>query len=119
MKKWFAENIRVNSPQEFIRLMLRKGANVKEQSDVKYEEFEKLFLEPFFAYLQLYKKDFFHMKETYREYLSEMFGLTTNTNTFNINHLDKIGESKNPKIKDLYEFALNTSKYFADVLKIS
>ena len=114
MKKWFAENIRVNSPQEFIRLMLRKGANVKEQSDVKYEEFEKLFLEPFFAYLQLYKKDFFHMKETYREYLSEMFGLTTNTNTFNINHLDKIGESKNPKIKDLYEFALNTSKYFAD-----
>lgn len=110
--KWFYENIRVNSPQEFIRLVLRK--NLGEQ--IKYEEFEHLFLEPFFAYLQLYKKDFFHMKETYKEYLSEaeMFGITRQNSTFQVSDLDKLSESKNPKIKDLYDFAVKCSKYFQD-----
>lgn len=109
---WFIENIRINSPQEFICLLLRKRMG----EHIKYEEFENLFLEPFFAYLELYKRDFFHMKETYKEYLSEeeMFGITRQNPTFQVSDLDKLTESKNPKIKDLYDFAVKCSKYFQD-----
>ena len=111
LKAWFTENIRAYSPQEFIRIMLKKQPNTQE---IKYNEFEKYFLLPFFATLKLNKKDFYHMNAVYNEYLSELLGFTKNNPVFKFSDLDKLSESKNPKIKDLYKFAVNCSRYFTD-----
>ena len=52
IKQWFYENIRnVYSYEQFILFLIRADKN-KQNENINYHDFEKLFLKPFFAYLK-------------------------------------------------------------------
>ncbi|MCQ2816405.1 MAG: hypothetical protein MJ252_03975 [archaeon] len=108
---WFTEKVKVKSPEEIISIICRKQDN---QNFLKYAEFEKLFLRPYWKYLELNGRDFFHMRETYEEYLSEILGFTKNKPTFEISDIQKLAESKKAEVKDLYEFANQCYQHFCD-----
>ena len=111
--RWFRDTIPgIATTKDFISMMLRTSTQ-----ELRYDDFEHFFLETFFAHQKLYKKDFFHMKECYQELLgdSEVFSLTKTKTSFNANLLDeKLKDSPNPKLKDIYDFGTKCLNHFRD-----
>ena len=108
IKQWFYENIRsVYSYEQFILFLIR--ADGKKQNDnISYNDFEKLFLKPFFAYLKVNGKDFYHMEKAYFEKIKIALNLNDTKIDFTESDL-KIFEQKE---KNIYEFSVKLCKHF-------
>lgn len=112
IKLWYNEVFirSITNPLSFLKFILKKNETTRDL--IKYEEFEKLFLQPFFAYQRLNSKDIFKMNKVYQELLYEEFGLMSKKTSFDPNELLKIAESNNQYIKEAYEFAKLCVEHF-------
>jgi len=91
IKTWFYEHIKIYNVNDFICLMIRKNLN---DNNIKYyEEFQRRFLDSFFSYLKLHKRDYFHMEEAFKHSFEEFVKLSQ-TGTFSVKNLEKLNECK-------------------------
>ena len=111
IKTWFYEHIKIYNVNDFICLMIRK--NIIDNNIKYYEEFQRRFLDSFFSYLKLHKRDYFHMEEAFKHSFEEFVKLSQ-TGTFSIKSLEKINECKIPKVKELYEYANKCYLHFVN-----
>ena len=113
--KWFNENIKsVTSYELFISFLIRFEKKKNKSNEIDYNEFEKLFLNPFYAYLKLKGKDFYHMEEAYSESIKN--ALEINDSNIKESNLKKIEEKKytSQKLRDIYDFAFEMYKNFSE-----
>ena len=111
IKTWFYEHIKIYNVNDFICLMIRKNLN---DNNIKYyEEFQRRFLDSFFSYLKLHKRDYFHMEEAFKHSFEEFVKLSQ-TGTFSVKNLEKLNECKIPKVKELYEYANKCYSHFVN-----
>ena len=113
--KWFYENIKsVTSYELFISFLIRFEKKKNKNNEIDYNEFEKLFLNPFYAYLKLKGRDFYHMEEAYSESIKN--ALEINDANIKESNLKKIEEKKytSQKLRDIYDFAFEMYKNFSE-----
>ena len=111
LKTWFYDHIKIYNVNDFINLMIRKNSN---ENNIKYyEEFQKRFLDSFFSYLKLHKRDYFHMEEAFKHSFEEFVKLSQ-TGTFNAKSLEKLNECKIPKVKEMYDYANKCFTHFVN-----
>jgi alpha-tubulin suppressor-like RCC1 family protein len=105
LTKWFETIFIRNVPnvKSFVCFMIRLHENTKE---ARFDEFEKLFLRPFYAYQQLRKKDIFKMEKAYQNTLRNEFGLAADKNEVELkNILFKLETTNIKTVQEIYHFA--------------
>jgi alpha-tubulin suppressor-like RCC1 family protein len=105
LHKWFETVFIRNVPnvKSFVCFMIRLHENTKE---AKFDEFEKLFLRPFYAYQQLRKKDIFKMEKAYQNTLRNEFGLAADKNDVELkNILSKLETTNIKTVQEINHFA--------------
>ena len=108
IKQWFYENIKnVYSYEQFILFLIR-AERKKQNENINYNDFEKLFLKPFFAYLKINGKDFYHMEEAYFEKIKMALNLNDTKLDFTESDLKTFEE----KEKDIHNFSVKFCKHF-------
>lgn len=104
----FLSNIKINA-KSFLRMILRLSFDMK---FIDYKLLEANFLQTFYSYLSLEKKDVFKMEKFYKKIIKSELEIPENKEEIDFSRFERILEGKNKHIIEMQKFILSSASHF-------